>query len=209
MAAQVIANDLGLDLYRVDLSRMVSKYIGETEKNISDLFARVKNINALLFFDEADALFAKRSEVRDSNDRNANSETAHLLQKLEDFEGIAILATNYINNIDDAFKRRIQFMVKFRFPDARTRLKLWKTLIPEEVPREEELNFEYLAETFEMSGSSIKEALTGAAYLAAAEGSALANRHLVEAVKVNFAKYGKILTDEDFGYLAVQMGSKS
>lgn len=100
-------------------------------------------------------------------------------------------------------------MVKFRFPDARTRLKLWKTLIPEEVPREEELNFEYLAETFEMSGSSIKEALTGAAYLAAAEGSALANRHLVEAVKVNFAKYGKILTDEDFGYLAVQMGSKS
>lgn len=209
MAAQVIANDLGLDLYRVDLSRMVSKYIGETEKNISDLFARVKNINALLFFDEADALFAKRSEVRDSNDRNANSETAHLLQKLEDFEGIAILATNYINNIDDAFKRRIQFMVKFRFPDARTRLKLWKTLIPEEVPKEEELNFEYLAETFEMSGSSIKEALTGAAYLAAAEGSALANRHLVEAVKVNFAKYGKILTDEDFGYLAVQMGSKS
>lgn len=209
MAAQVIANDLGLDLYRVDLSRMVSKYIGETQKNISALFSRAKNINALLFFDEADAFFARRSEIRDSNDRSANSETAHLLQKLEDFEGIAILATNYVNNIDDAFKRRIQFMVKFRFPDARTRLKLWKTLIPEEVPREEELDFEYLAETFEMSGSSIRETLNSAAYLAAAEGSVLANRHLVEAVKVNFAKYGKNLMDEDFGYLAAQADRKS
>lgn len=208
MAVQVIANELGLDLYRVDLSRMVSKYIGETEKNISDLFTRVKHINAMLFFDEADALFAKRSEVRDSNDRSANSETAHLLQKLEDFEGIAILATNYVNNIDDAFKRRIKFMVNFTFPDGRTRLRLWKTIIPEEVPREEELDFEYLAENFEMSGSSIKETLTNAAYLAAAEGSSLANRHLVEAVKVNFAKYGKILTDEDFGYLAVQAERK-
>ena len=203
MAAQVIANELGLDLYRVDLSRMVSKYIGETEKNITDLFARAKNINALLFFDEADALFAKRSEVKDSHDRNANSETAHLLQKLEDFEGIAILATNYVNNIDDAFKRRIKFMVNFSFPDAQTRLRLWRTIIPEEVPREEELDFEYFSEKFEMSGSSIKEVLTNAAYIAAAEGSALANRHLVEAVRVNFAKYGKILTDEDFGYLAV------
>lgn len=208
MAVQVIANELGLDLYRVDLSRMVSKYIGETEKNISDLFARAKHINALLFFDEADALFAKRSEVRDSNDRSANSETAHLLQKLEDFEGIAILATNYVNNIDDAFKRRIKFMVNFTFPDVRTRLRLWKTIIPEEVPREEELDFEYLAEHFEMSGSSIKEALTNAAYLAAAEGSSLANRHLVEAVRVNFAKYGKILTDGDFGYLAAQAEQK-
>lgn len=203
MAAQVIANELGLDLYRVDLSRMVSKYIGETEKNITDLFARAKNINALLFFDEADALFAKRSEVKDSHDRNANSETAHLLQKLEDFEGIAILATNYVNNIDDAFKRRIKFMVNFSFPDAQTRLRLWRTIIPEEVPREEELDFEYFSEKFQMSGSSIKEVLTNAAYIAAAEGSALANRHLVEAVRVNFAKYGKILTDEDFGYLAV------
>lgn len=201
MAVQVIANELGLDLYRVDLSQIVSKYIGETEKNISDLFARAKNINALLFFDEADALFAKRSEVKDSHDRNANSETAHLLQKLEDYEGIAILATNYINNIDDAFKRRIKFMINFSFPTAQVRLQLWNTIIPREVPLEEELDFEFFAEKFELSGSNIKEVLTNAAYIAAAAGTSLANRHVVESVKLNFAKYGKILTKEDFEYL--------
>lgn len=201
MAVQVMANELGLDLYRVDLSQLVSKYIGETEKNISALFKKAKNINALLFFDEADSLFAKRSEVKDSHDRNANAETAHLLQKLEDYEGITILATNYVNNIDDAFKRRIKFMVNFSFPTPDVRLELWTKILPSDVPCEEELDFEFYAEKFELSGSSIKEILTNAAFIAAAGGEKLANRHLIEAIKVNFSKYGKVLTDADFEYL--------
>lgn len=201
MAVQVMANELGLDLYRVDLSQMVSKYIGETEKNISTLFKKAKNINALLFFDEADSLFAKRSDVKDSHDRTANAGTAHLLQKLEDYEGITILATNYVNNIDEAFKRRIKFMVNFSFPTPDVRLQLWKKILPANVPCEEELDFEFYAERFELSGSSIKEILTNAAFIAASEGRGLSNRHLIKAIKVNFSKYGKVLTDADFEYL--------
>ena len=201
MAAQVMANELGLDLYRIDISQMVSKYIGETQKNVSELFRKAKDINALLFFDEADSLFAKRSEAKDSHDRNANAETAHLLQKLEDYEGITILATNYLNNIDDAFKRRIKFIIHIAFPTAEIRLRLWQNTIPREARREEELDLEFFAEHFELSGSSIKEILTNAAYLAASEHRGLANRDLVEAVKLNYAKYGKVLSREDFGYL--------
>lgn len=203
MAVQVMANELGLDLYRIDLSQLVSKYIGETEKNISDLFRKAKNINALLFFDEADALFAKRSEVKDSNDRYANADTAHLLQKLEDYEGISILATNYVNNIDDAFKRRIKFMINFVFPTPAVRLKLWKKIIPKTAVLEEEIDFEFFANNFELAGSNIKDILTNAAYIAASEHTGIANRHIVEAVKLNFKKYGKILSNEDFGYLGV------
>lgn len=112
-----------------------------------------------------------------------------------------MLATNYINNIDDAFKRRIKFIIQFAFPQAPVRLKLWKTILPDSVPCAEELDFEYYAEHFELSGSSIKEILTNAAYIAAASKEALANRHIIEAVRLNYAKYGKILSDSDFGYL--------
>lgn len=201
MAVQVIANELGLDLYRIDLSQLVSKYIGETEKNITNLFRRAKNINALLFFDEADSLFAKRTEVKDSKDRNANAETSHLLQKLEDYDGITILATNYANNIDDAFKRRIKFMVNFVFPNADVRLDLWKTIIPKEACVDEELDFEFYANHFELSGSNIKEILNNAAFIAASEGCGICNRHIVESIKINYAKYGKLLTKDDFEYL--------
>lgn len=201
MAAQVMANELGMDLYRIDLSQMVSKYIGETEKNISALFHKARNINALLFFDEADSLFAKRSEVKDSNDRYANSETAHLLQKLEDYGGITILATNYANNIDEAFKRRIKFMIHFVFPAEDVRRRLWTTIIPPQAVYEEEIDFEFFARNFELAGSNIKEILTNAAYLAAAKHRGIANEDIVEAVTLNYAKYGKILTSEDFGYL--------
>lgn len=201
MAVQVIANELGLDLYRIDLSQMISKYIGETQKNISELFLKAKEINALLFFDEADALFSKRSEVQDANDRNANAETAHLLQKLEEYEGITILATNLKDNLDDAFKRRIKFMVDFQFPEKETRRKLWRTLIPREAPLEEDVDLEFLADRFELSGSQIKEILLNSAYIAAAEQGRIGNRHLIEAIKLNFAKYGKLLINEDFGYL--------
>ena len=201
MAVQVMANDLGLDLYKVDLSQMASKYIGETQKNISELFNRAKNINDMLFFDEADSMFAKRSEVKDSNDRYANADTAFLLQKLEEYEGITVLATNYVNNIDDAFKRRIKFMINFVFPTPDVRLMLWKKILPSAALVDESIDFEFFAEKFELSGSSIKEVLTNAAFLAASEGCGLKNSHIVEAVKLNFSKFGKILSDEDFGYL--------
>lgn len=201
MAVQVMANELGLDLYRIDLSQLTSKYIGETQKNISALFDKAKNINAMLFFDEADSMFAKRSEVKDSNDRYANADTAFLLQKLEDHEGITILATNYVNNIDDAFKRRIKFMINFVFPDKDVRLRLWKTILPKSARVDEDLDFEFFAERFELSGSNIKEILTNAAYLAASDGTGLKNKHIIEAIKINFMKYGKILTAADFDYL--------
>ena len=201
MAAQVIANELGLELYRIDLSQMVSKYIGETQKNVTKLFERAKNTNAILFFDEADSLFSKRSEVKDFHDKNANAETAHLLQKLEDYEGITILATNYAQNIDDAFKRRIRFMVNFVFPDAPVRRRLWKTILPDGVPTEETLDLDFFADNFELSGSNIKEILTAAAFLAAANKRGLKNDDIIEAVKLNFEKHGKVLSDADFGYL--------
>ena len=203
MAVQVMANDLGLELYRIDLSQLTSKYIGETQKNISELFDRAKNINAMLFFDEADSMFAKRSEVKDANDRYANADTAFLLQKLEEHEGITVLATNYVNNIDDAFKRRIKFMINFVFPTADVRLRLWKTILPAEAKIDEPIDFEFFAERFELSGSNIKEILTNAAFLAAAEGRGLCNSHIIEAVKLNFSKYGKILTNADFDYFGV------
>ncbi len=201
MAAQVIANELGLPLYRVDISRLVSKYIGETEKNITELFRRARSTNALLFFDEADALFSRRSEVKDSLDRNANTQTAHLLQKLEDYDGISILATNLIGNIDDAFKRRIKFMVHFVFPDASVRRELFRVLLPEETPVQEEIDISFFAEEFELSGSSIKEVLTSAAFLAAAEDRGLCNADVVRAVRLHFEKYGRVLGEEAFGYL--------
>lgn len=201
MAVQVMANELGMDIYRIDLSQMVSKYIGETEKNITELFKRAENSNALLFFDEADSLFAKRSEIKDAHDRNANTETAHLLQKLEDYEGIAILATNYYNNIDDAFKRRIKFAIKFSFPDQQVRYQLWNSILPKEVSLEEELDFLFFSEKFELSGSSIKGILTTAAYLAAAEHRGIANIHMIQAIKIHYEKAGKVLQDREFEHL--------
>ena len=197
----MIAKDLGLDLYRVDLSRMVSKYIGETEKNISALFDKAKHMNVILFFDEADSFFSRRSEVKDSNDRSANAEVAHLLQKLEEYEGITILATNLKENIDDAFKRRIRFMVNFRFPSAETRRTLWHSLLPKAAPRSRDLDLDFFADQFELSGSQIKEILLNAAYMAAGTGEPLGNSQIKEALCINYEKYGKFPTKEDFGYL--------
>lgn len=201
MAVQVIANELGLNLYRVDLSQLISKYVGETEKNISKVFARARGINALLFFDEADSLFTKRLDIRDSMDRSANAQTGHLLQEIENYDGITILATNLAMNLDDAFKRRIKFIVKFSFPTEEVRLKLWKSIMPAKVPCAEEIAFEFYAKKFELSGSSIKEILTSAAYFAAAESRKLTNQDVIEAIKMNYSKYGKTLSKDEFEYL--------
>lgn len=201
MAAQIMANELAMELYRIDISMISSKYIGETEKSISNLFENAKNMNIILFFDEADTLFAKRSEIRNSNDRHANNVTAHLLQRIEDYEGVVILATNFLESIDEAFIRRIQFMMQFEYPSADLRLKIYQSILPEKAECAESLAFEYFAQEFEMSGSNIKEVLVHAAYLAASEGSGISNRHLIKTIKQNYKKYGKILTNEDFGYL--------
>ena len=199
MAAQVMANELGLDLYRIDISQMVSKYIGETEKNIAKLFEKAKHMNALLFFDEADALFSKRSEVKDAHDRSANMEVAYLLQKLEEYEGISILATNYLNNIDDAFKRRIRFIVNFSLPNADIRYNLWKNLIPKEAKVKDNIDFEFFAKHFEISGSNIKEILINSAHMAIADKKAISNYYIIQSIKNNFQKNGKLLISADFG----------
>lgn len=201
MAARVLANELGIDLYRIDLSRMVSKYVGETQKNITQLFERAKNMDAILFFDEADAFFSKRTEVSDANDRNSNSEVAHLLQKLEEYEGISILATNLKDNIDDAFKRRFKYMVHFQLPAAEERRALWKKLLPDAAPREQDINLDYFADKFELSGSEIKEVMVHAAYQAARQNKAVGNKELADAMMICMNKYGVTLTWEDFNDL--------
>ena len=201
MAARVLANELGIDLYRIDLSRMVSKYVGETQKNITQLFERAKNMDAILFFDEADAFFSKRTEVSDANDRNSNSEVAHLLQKLEEYEGISILATNLKDNIDDAFKRRFKYMVHFQLPAAEERRALWKKMLPDAAPREQDINLDYFADKFELSGSEIKEVMVHAAYQAARQSKAVGNKELADAMMICMNKYGVTLTWEDFNDL--------
>ena len=201
MAARVLANELGIDLYRIDLSRMVSKYVGETQKNITQLFERAKNMDAILFFDEADAFFSKRTDVSDANDRNSNSEVAHLLQKLEEYEGISILATNLKDNIDDAFKRRFKYMVHFQLPAAEERRALWKKMLPDAAPREQDINLDYFADKFELSGSEIKEVMVHAAYQAARQNKAVGNKELADAMMICMNKYGVTLTWEDFNDL--------
>src|SRR5690606_24036620 len=137
MSALVMAKAMNTELYRVDLTRVVSKYIGETEKNLAEIFDRAALSGAILFFDEADALFGKRSEVKDSHDKYANMETSYLLQKMEEYEGLTILATNFSQNLDDAFMRRIHYIIKFPFPDVQQREQLWKSVLPANLPCEE------------------------------------------------------------------------
>ena len=202
MAAQVIANELKLELYKVDLSQMVSKYIGETEKNLTVLFNEAKYSNAILFFDEADALFSKRTEVTDSKDKYSNVETSFLLQKMEEFEGITILASNYLVNFDDAFKRRIRFIINFQLPGPDMRYKLWTSMIPKTAPTDGNIDYEFLAQNFEFSGSNIKNITISAAYMAAAEDTAISMKHIVAAIKVENAKVGKVLLKHEFGRYA-------
>lgn len=197
MAAQVVAKELGACLCRVDISSVVSKYIGETEKNLSRIFDEAEKKHYVLFFDEADSLFAKRSQVGSSNDRYANMETGFLLQKFEEYEGVSILATNYLNNMDDAFKRRITFLVRFSLPGAEDRLKMWKTMVPGEALVDEELELSWFSERFELTGSAIKEILTASAYLAAEEGHGINNEVIRESIRGYYQKYGKSLTREE------------
>ena len=199
MAAQVMASELCLDLYRIELPAVVSKYIGETEKNLEEIFEQASKSQVILFFDEADVLFSKRTEVRDSNDKYSNMEAAFLLQKMEEYEGITVLATNFLQNFDEAFKRRMKFIIDFPFPGPEERRQIWRQAFPAEVPVDGELDFDFLAGAFELSGSNIKNSALHAAFLAAASGEAVSMRHLIAGVRNEFEKSGKILSREQLG----------
>jgi AAA+ superfamily predicted ATPase len=194
MAAEIVANELELELYKIDLSGIVSKYIGETEKNLDRIFTTAETANAILFFDEADALFGKRSEVRDSHDRYANIEISYLLQKMEQYEGIAILATNLRQNLDDAFLRRLQIVVEFPFPDEQLRRQIWEQLFPPETPRTEDINFDLLAQQFRLAGGNIKNIVLGSAFLAAANGGRVEMKHLLQSAQREYQKLGRALS---------------
>jgi hypothetical protein len=198
MAAQVLAGQLGLDLFRVDLATIVSKYIGETEKNLERIFTAADGSNAILFFDEADALFGKRSEVSDSHDRYANIEVAYLLQRMEAYPGAVILATNFRRNIDDAFVRRLDFVIDFPFPEPEDRRRIWRLVLPREAPVADDVDLEFLAKQFKLSGGAIRNCSLAAAFRAADEGSGIEMRHLVRAVAQEYGKQGRLTLEADF-----------
>jgi hypothetical protein len=197
MAAEVIAAELRLDLFKIDLSTIVSKYIGETEKNLERIFSEAQNSNAILFFDEADAIFGKRSEVRDAHDRYANIEVSYLLQRMEAYDGVTILATNLRANLDEAFTRRLQFAVDFPFPEEEDRHRIWKTLFPPTVPREDDLDFALLARRFKLAGGSIRNVIVNAAFLAAADESPVSMSHLLHGVRREMQKMGRLVNEGD------------
>jgi SpoVK/Ycf46/Vps4 family AAA+-type ATPase len=199
MAAQVVAGELNLELYRIDLAQIVSKYIGETEKNLRQIFHEAQSSNAILFFDEADALFGKRSEVKEAHDRYANIEIAYLLQKVEEYDGASILATNLLKNIDDAFLRRITFVVEFPFPDADYRKRIWASMFPRQTPLHPEVDFDFLANRLEIAGGNIKNIALASSFLAAREGETVRMRHILQAAKYEFQKIGRVLMREDLG----------
>jgi len=191
MAAEVIAHELHLDLYQIDLSQVVSKYIGETEKNLHQIFREAQTGNAILFFDEADALFGKRSEVKDAHDRYANIEVGYLLQKMEEYEGVAILATNLRQHLDEAFVRRMHFIVEFPFPDEEYRRRIWEVIFPQEAPLGEDVEFGLLAREVKLAGGNIKNMGLAAAFYAVSDGGVIRMSHLARAARREHQKLGR------------------
>lgn len=194
MVAGIIADELALDLYQIDLSRIVSKYVGETEKNLAKVFDAAEAGHAILLFDEADSLFAKRTEVKSSVDRYANLEVNYLLQRMEMFNGITILTTNLDSSIDDAFRRRISFRVNFPFPEAEDRIRLWQCMLPIEAEVDPGIDFGTLAEKYEFSGGYIRNAVLRAAFLAAEDGGAIGMVHLQRAANLEYSAMGKVVS---------------
>lgn len=199
MSAEIIANELGLDIYKIDLSCVVSKYIGETEKNLSKIFREAGTGNCILFFDEADALFGKRTEVRDSHDRYANIEINYLLQKMDDYEGIVLLATNMRKNLDPAFTRRLHHLVEFPFPDGKYRERIWRNMFPDETPVSDDIDFEFLAEKFKIAGGNIKNIAINSAFMASTNGGVVDMENIIMALKREYHKMGKMCSKSDFG----------
>jgi hypothetical protein len=203
LAAELLAGEQGVDLYKVDLSAVVSKYVGETEKNLDRVFGEAESANALLFFDEADALFGKRGEVREARDRWANLEINFLLQRIEEYPGVVVLTTNLQQNIDEGFLRRIHVIVEFPFPDVEARLAIWKGMFPAEVGRPDDGLLRMLAERFRLPGGSIKNVVVDAAHRAVADNGAsrpaLTGRHIALALCREYQKLGKPVTRSEFG----------
>ena len=197
MTAEVLAADLGLDLYRIDLSSVVSKYIGETEKNLERIFTAATAGNVVLFFDEADALFGKRSEVGDAHDRYANIEVSYLLQRLEHYDGLVILATNLRKNMDDAFLRRIDVAIEFDLPEPEQRRTIWEKVFPATAPIGD-IDFDFLADRFDVSGGNISNAALAAAFLAADQGEPIGMEHVMLGLKREFQKLGRLRTESEF-----------
>ena len=199
MASRVLARELGLEIFRLDLATVVSKYIGETEKNLDRVFEAADGSNAILFFDEADALFGKRSEVKDAHDRYANIEVAYLLQKMETYPGAVILATNYRHNIDQAFLRRLDFVIDFPFPEAEDRERIWRLAAARRgaAARATSTSRSW-PQQFKLSGGSIRNASLAAAFLAAEDGGEIGMRHLVRGVALEYQKLGRLTIEADF-----------
>ncbi|MCR5451316.1 MAG: ATP-binding protein [Lachnospiraceae bacterium] len=209
MMAQVLAHELNLELYRVDISKVVDKYVGETEKSLSMIFREAKKCNVVLFFDECDTIFAKRSDDGGSNQASANNKTALLLQEMEAYDGVCVLATNYKHNIDPAFFRRMKYIVEFQFPNVDTREMLWRTTVPKTTPLDEDVDFRFIAEKYEFAGGNIKNCVLNAAFLAAEDETAegkVCMRHYLLAIKYEFVKVGKVFTKADFEPYADQVG---
>jgi ATPase family associated with various cellular activities (AAA)/Winged helix domain, variant len=197
MAGEVLAGELRLDLYRIDLSSVVSKYIGETEKNLRRVFDAAEQGGAILLFDEADALFGKRSEVKDSHDRYANIEVSYLLQRMESYRGLAILTTNMKGALDPAFLRRLRFIVQFPFPDAAQRAEIWRRIFPASTPTQE-LDLPKLSR-LNVAGGNIRNIAMNAAFLAADAGEPVRMTHLLRAVRSEYGKLEKPLTESEIG----------
>jgi len=210
MTASVIANEIGLDLYRIELSGIVSKYIGETEKNLDKIFKAAKQANCILFFDEADALFGKRSEVKDAHDRYANIEVAYLLQKIENHDGIVILTTNLAKSIDQAFTRRMQFIIEFPRPDVAHREELWRGMFGEAAPLADDVDFNFLARQLENTGGDIKNMALDAALMAASsERKVIDMALLVRAAARQMMKQGKVPSAIEFKHYFSLVGNNT
>jgi AAA+ superfamily predicted ATPase len=205
LAAEILAGDLSLELYKLDLAAVVSKYLGETEKNLDQVFDAAAAGNVVLFFDEADALFGKRTEVSDAHDRYANVETAYLLQRLESYEGVVILATNLAKNIDAAFLRRLHATVEFPTPEEPERHRIWEKNLGVHAPLEE-VDVSFLARQFDITGGSIRNAALTAAFLAAEAGTPITMATLIQALRREFQKLGRLVTPSDFGRHADLVG---
>ncbi len=199
LSAEVVAADLGLDLYLIDLATVVDKYIGETEKNLDRIFNEADRVNGVLLFDEADAIFGKRSEVKDARDRYANVEIAYLLQRMERFDGLAVLTTNLRANLDEAFLRRLDVIVDFALPEEADRLRLWDLHLPPAVPRADEVDLEFLATAFKLSGGNIRNICVAAAFYAIAEDRPVTMLDLVRGTEREYQKLGRMTHVEEFG----------
>jgi hypothetical protein len=208
MAAEVVANELQMDIYRIDLSAVVSKYIGETEKNLSRIFREAEHSDVILFFDEADALFGKRSEVKDAHDRYANIEINYLLQQIETYEGLAILATNMRQHLDEAFLRRMQVVVEFPMPGYEDRLRIWRQSFPPDAPLDSDIDFAFLARAFDLAGGNISNVALGAALLGAERRDRIGMEEIVQATRREMEKIGKRAAPDEFGaYAALLNGT--